>query len=208
MYTKLVTKVVTIPIPFKDSYYDGPSHNRKQIDGLETIILSQIENDSTDSRNNLYAAEQYWRERDRLYGDASIDRTSGHYQLNSSVLFDLSSVYIPKPNENVLKITFKFNQIFLNNLSTDPIASKTINSPIGATSIFSIFDKYTTVPIVNIISGNKGNFEDELYKAYPRLSKMANFNPFNPIKTDKLYLNNFVLDNSTVPSRRSLSSSP
>lgn len=187
MYTKLVTKVVTIPIPFKDSYYDGPSHNRKQIDGLENIILSQIENDSTDSENKIYPIWQYRREIDRISGNSTYDRTDSEYQLNSSVLFDLSSVYVPKPNENVLKITFKTNQIGLDRLRTsDPKNIKTIDSPIGATSIFSIFDKYTTVPIVNIIAGDKGNFEDELYKAYPRLSKMANFNPLNPNKNGEI----------------------
>ena len=112
MYTKLVTKVVTIPIPFKDSYYDGPSHNRKQIDGLENIILSQIENDSTDSENKIYPIWQYRREIDRISGNSTYDRTDSEYQLTSSVLFDLSSVYVPKPNENVLKITFKTSSTF------------------------------------------------------------------------------------------------
>jgi len=190
LYTKLVTKVVTIPIPFKDSYYDGVSP-RKQIDGVKDLILAQIENDSTDIYNKSYPAEQYWRNRDRLAGDTSTDRTFSASEMNSSTLFDLSAVYVPKPNENVLKITFKFKQLFLDRLSTsDPGNESIIDSPIGSTSIFSIFDKYTTTPLVNIIAGDKGNFEDELEKIYPKLSKMVNI---EALPTGQYMLDNFEL---------------
>ena len=190
MYTKLVTKVVTIPIPFKDSYFDG-SYPRKKIDGVKDLILAQIENDSTDIHNKTYPVSQYWRDRDRRSGDTSTDRTFSTTQINSSTLFDLSAVYVPKPNENVLKITFKCNQIFLDRLPTrDPNNISIIDSPIGATSIFSIFDKYTTTPLVNIIAGDKDNFENELKKAYPRLSKMANIDAF---PTGNTVINDFEL---------------
>lgn len=190
MYTKLVTKVVTIPIPFKDSYFDG-TYPRKKIDGVKDLILAQIENDSTDIHNKAYPAYQYWRERDRRSGDTTTDRTFSTTQINSSTLFDLSAVYIPKPNENVLKIIFKCNQIFLDRLPTrDPNNVSIIDSPIGATSIFSIFDKYTTTPLVNIIAGDKDNFENELKKAYPRLSKMANIDAF---PTGSTVINDFEL---------------
>jgi len=182
--------VVTIPIPFKDSYFDG-TYPRKKIDGVKDLILAQIENDSTDIHNKAYPAYQYWRERDRRSGDTTTDRTFSTTQINSSTLFDLSAVYIPKPNENVLKITFKCNQIFLDRLPTrDPNNVSIIDSPIGATSIFSIFDKYTTTPLVNIIAGNKDNFENELKKAYPRLSKMANIDAF---PTGSTVINDFEL---------------
>ena len=82
MYTKLVTKVVTIPIPFKDSYFDG-TYPRKKIDGVKDLILAQIENDSTDIHNKTYPVSQYWRERDRRSGDTTTDRTFSTTQINS-----------------------------------------------------------------------------------------------------------------------------
>ena len=167
MYTKLVTKVVTIPIPFKDSYWDG-NYPRKKIDGVKDLVLAEIENDSTDYIHNQYAINQWWRDYDRQHGDISRDRSYGHYAMNGSTLIDLSSVYVPKKDENILKITVKLDQVFIYDYLK--------NLPIGATSVLSIFDKYTTVPLMNLIAGDKANYEDKLEVVYPKLSKMANFN--------------------------------